>query len=153
MKPFVSSNDIRDDSEALRCRADRDGYLFLQEFVDREAILETRRDITAVLKEVGWIDEGTDPFEGRTTQSARIAGTPEFTPVYDSIQRLESFHTLAHDRAIWGLVTSLLGPDVMLQPSNIARVIFPSALEHTTPAQGILCIFKARRTYRRPGCR
>ena len=47
---------------------------------------------------------------------------------------LESFHTLAHDQAVWGLMEVLLGPDVLLQPSNIARMIFPSATEHTTPA-------------------
>ena len=47
---------------------------------------------------------------------------------------LESFHTLAHDRALWGLMEVLLGSDVLLQPSNIARMIFPSATEHTTPA-------------------
>ncbi len=134
MNPFVVSNDIQYDSDALRHRADRDGYLFLQDCVDREPILEARRDIAAILQDVGWIDEGTDPFEGITTHPALIAGSPEFTPVYDAIQCLESFHTLAHHEAIWDIVGRLLGSDVMLQPSNIARVIFPTGLEHTTPA-------------------
>ena len=44
MSPFVESNDIIDDSEALRRRADRDGYLFLRNFVDGESILETRQN-------------------------------------------------------------------------------------------------------------
>ena len=133
MTPFVESNDIRGDPEALRRRAHRDGYLFLRDLVDRDAILETRRDITAILKEAGWIDDGTDPFEAVTTQPAHIMGSAEFSPVYDTIQRLESFHTLARDAAILEVMEDLLGPDVLQQPSNIARVIFPSKLEHTTP--------------------
>ncbi len=134
MKPFLESNDIGDDGDALRSRADRDGYLFLRDCVAPEPILAARRDIAAVLAGVGWIDDGTDPFEALTSHPAVLAGTPDFTPVYDTIQCLESFHSLAHDPAIWSLMEHILGPDAMLQPSNIARVIFPSGLEHTTPA-------------------
>lgn len=134
MEPFVESNDIRAAGAALRRRAERDGYLFLRNLVDPEAILAARRDIASILAEVGWCDAGTDPFEAITSRPAALAGTPEFIPVYDTIQRLESFHSLAHDPALWSLLEHLLGPDLLLQPSNIARVIFPSGLEHTTPA-------------------
>ncbi len=134
MAPFVESNDIRDDGNALRRRADCDGYLFLRDFADKAAILEARRDMAAILAGVGWIDAGTDPSEAITSHPAVLAGTPDFTPVYDTIQCLESFHSLAHDAAILDLLAEILGPDVLLQPSNIARVIFPSGLEHTTPA-------------------
>ncbi|MEM7533295.1 MAG: phytanoyl-CoA dioxygenase family protein [Chloroflexota bacterium] len=134
MKPFIESNDIQHNTEALRQRAKRDGYLFFRDFVNKESVLETRRDITAIIRDVGWIDEGTDPMDGITTHPVRLAGTPEFTPVYDTILKLESFNTLAHDPAIYDCLERILGPDVLLQPSNIARVIFPNADEHTTPA-------------------
>ena len=133
MNPFVDSSDIRDDGEALRQRADRDGYLFLRGLVDKEAILQARRDIAAVLQEVGWIDAGTDPDEAITSHPPHVSGEPEFSPVYDKIQVLESFHTLAHDAVIQRVVGQLLGDDVLLQPSNIARFIFPTKLEQTTP--------------------
>jgi len=45
MKPFVESNDLSNDGEALRGRAERDGYLFLRNWVDKEAVLAARRDI------------------------------------------------------------------------------------------------------------
>ena len=133
MTPFVESNDIVGDGDALRRRADRDGYLFLRDFVDGESILEPRRDITAILSEVGWIDDGTDPFEAISTHPALVSGMEEFKPVYDAILRLESFHTLAHAAPLLNLVETLLGRDVLLQPSNIARVIFPCNLDQTTP--------------------
>lgn len=134
MKPFVESSDISNDGEALRWRADRDGYLFLRNWIDKEAILDVRRDIAAVLQDVGWIDDGSDPDEMVTSHPPHVSGEPEFSLVYDRVQMLESFHTLAHDEAILEMMRHLLGDDVLLQPSNIARLIFPTNLEQTTPA-------------------
>ena len=97
MNPFVDSSEISTDGEALRWRADRDGYLFLRGWVDKESVLAARRDIAAVLQDVGWIDAGTDPDETVTSHAPYVSGEPEFSPVYDKVQLLESFHTLAHD--------------------------------------------------------
>ncbi|MDP6699962.1 MAG: phytanoyl-CoA dioxygenase family protein [Candidatus Latescibacteria bacterium] len=133
MAPFVESNDIPADDDASRSRADRDGYLFLRDFVDREPILEAQRDIAATLQDVGWIDAGTDPCAAKTSHPARIAGTDEHKPVYDRVQKLESRHTLAHNDALFRIARALLGPDVLLQPSNIARFIFPTGLDYPTP--------------------
>ena len=134
MNPFVDSSDIRDDGDSLVKRAERDGYLFIRNFVDKEAIFQARRDIAGVLQDVGWIDAGTDPLETITSHPPHVSGEPEFSPVYDRVQSLESFHTLAHDDAIMCVIGHLLGDDVLLQPSNIARFIFPTNLEQTTPA-------------------
>lgn len=134
MKPFVESSDIANDGDALRRRADGDGYLFLRNWVDKEAVLAARRDIAAVLQDAGWIDAGTDADEAVTSHPPHVSGETEFSPVYDRVQMLESFHTLAHDEAILEVTGHLLGYDVLLQPSNIARFIFPTNLEQTTPA-------------------
>ncbi len=134
MNPFVDSTDVKNDAESLRSRAERDGYLFIRDFVDKGAVLEARRDIAGVLQDVGWINAGTDPLEAITSHPPHVSGEPEFSPVYDRVQLLESFHTLAHDAAILRVVGHLLGDDVLLQPSNIARFIFPTNLEQTTPA-------------------
>jgi ectoine hydroxylase-related dioxygenase (phytanoyl-CoA dioxygenase family) len=107
---------------------------FCETSVDKQAVLEARRDITAVLHEVGWIDAGSDPDQAITSHPPHVSGEPEFSPVYDKVQMLESFHTLAHNEAILEVIGHLLGDDVLLQPSNIARFIFPTNLEQTTPA-------------------
>lgn len=134
MNAFVVSNDVAGDGEALRRRADRDGYLFLRDWVDAGSVQAARADIALTLQEVGWIDGGADPLEAITSHPPHVSGDPEFSPVYDRVQRLESFHTLAHEGGILEVVGHLLGGEVLLQPSNIARFIFPTNLEHTTPA-------------------
>lgn len=134
MEPFIVSNDLLHEPSALRERAERDGYLFMKGLVNQDDILETRRDMAQILLEFGWIAPGTDLLEAITHRPAALHGDEEHQPVYERIQLLESFHSLAHDQAVSDLMTSLLGSDVMLHPANIARVVFPSATEHTTPA-------------------
>ena len=134
MEPFVESSGISKDGEALRRRADRDGYLFLRNWVDKEAVLAARSDIAEVLQDAGWIDARTDADEAVTSHPPHVSGEPEFSPVYDRVQQLETFHTLAHDKGIMEIAGHLLGDEVLLQPSNIARFIFPTNLEQTTPA-------------------
>ena len=131
--PFTVSDDLVDRPADLRVRACEDGYLFIRGLVPEDAIGRLRSDITAILDEVGWLDAGTDPLAAISTQEARIIGTPEFNPIYDTIQKLESFHTMAHDPALLKVAAALLGAPAMPQPSTIARVLFPNKLEHTTP--------------------
>lgn len=131
--PFTASGDLLAQPPALRARAQEDGYVFLRGLVPAAALRQVRSDITAILDGVGWLDAGTDPLNAISTQEAKLNGTPQFTPIYDAIQKLESFHTLAHHPALLQVAEALLGDRGMPQPSTIARVIFPDKLEYTTP--------------------
>ena len=132
--PFFDSNQLLGAPNELRRRAQEDGYLFFRGLVSHQAIDDLRRDITGILEEAGWLDDGTDPMEAISTADAKIIGTPEFNPVYDAIQRLESFQTMAHREEILDVAAALLGEPPMPQPSTIVRAIFANAPEHTTPA-------------------
>jgi hypothetical protein len=131
-RPFVESTDLRGDAEQLRRRAAADGYVFFRGLLGAAPIRRTRADITAILAGVGWLDAGTDPLDAISTQEAKFMGTPEFIPVYDTIQRLESLHSMGHNPALLGVAESLLGEPGMPQPSTIPRVFFPGRPEHTT---------------------
>jgi hypothetical protein len=134
LSPFVESSDLLYAPSRLRERATKAGYLFVRDLVNHEAILRLRGDVTGILQNVGWLDEGTDPIDAISTKDAKINGTPEFIPIYDAIQRLESFQTMAHAPSLLGVVENLLDEPGMPQPSTVARIIFPSRLEYTTPA-------------------
>lgn len=76
-----------------------------------------------------------------STIEAKISGTAEFSPIYDTLQRLESFHTMAHDQELLGVAGSLLDAPPTPQPSTTARVIFPSDIAHTTlPHQDFILV-------------
>ena len=131
--PFVISNDLLGSPEQLRERANEDGYVFFRDLVDQASIKELRGDITRIIGEAGWLDDGTDPFDGISTKEARLNRTPEFIPVYDAVQCLESFQTTAHNDELLDVAEKLLGEPGMPQPSTIVRMIFPNRQEHTTP--------------------
>ena len=131
--PFAVSNDLVERPRELRARALQDGYVFCRGLLPEAPIMQVRRDISAILDAVGWLDAGTDPSDAISTQEARLIGTPEFNPIYDAIQKLESFHTMAHHPALLQVAAGLLGERGMPQPSIIARVLFPDKLEYTTP--------------------
>ena len=107
--------------------------MFVRDLVGHDAIARVRGDITEILQGAGWLDAETDPLEAISTQEARLSGTPEFTPIYDAIQSLESFQTMAHEARLLEVAQSLLGGPGMPHPSTIARVLFPTRLEYTTP--------------------
>ena len=111
---LIKSNNIQYDSFALRNQAEQKGYLFFSDLIDPNMIMEVRRGITSILQEVGWIDIDTDPLLAITSHVARLTGSPEFSQVYDMIQCLESFHSLAHHMSLLQITESLLQSDVLL---------------------------------------
>ena len=131
--PFLESSDFLPSPARLRARALEDGYLFFRDLVSNDSILRLRRDVTRILYDVGWLNDGTDPMDAISTVEAKLSGTPEFTPIYDTIQRLESFHTMAHNPELLAVAERLFGEPAMPQPSTIARVMFPGRLDVTTP--------------------
>lgn len=56
------SQDVLDDSGALRQRMADDGYLFLRGVLDRAQVIEARRECVRRLAEAGRLEPGTDPM-------------------------------------------------------------------------------------------
>ena len=46
MNVYVVSNEVADDSEELRRRMDRSGYLFFRELLDPGQVQDLRRDVS-----------------------------------------------------------------------------------------------------------
>lgn len=58
-----SSSDIAADFDALRERMDEDGYLYLPGYLDRDEVIEARREITRRMAETDAFLPGTDPMD------------------------------------------------------------------------------------------
>jgi ectoine hydroxylase-related dioxygenase (phytanoyl-CoA dioxygenase family) len=134
LHPFLVSNELLGQPEALRARAATDGYLYFRRLVPVEALTEVRDDILALCREAGWLAPDSDFEQPRANLAAKcIEGEPRFMEVYDRLMRLESFHTLAHHPAILTALRALFGEEVLVHPRNIARLVFPQTNEFTTP--------------------
>jgi len=135
MQPFHDSTSLLLDPAALREQAVQDGYLFFAGLLPREPVLDARREILEVCARHGFLAEGRALDEAIAAPGVRFReGDPEYMAAYDEIQRLESFHALAHQPPLLAALRSLFGEEVLVHPRNIARVMFPQNNDYTTPA-------------------
>jgi len=132
---FVISNDLLANPQALRERAQEEGYLFFRGMIDREAIRSVRRQILERCAQAGWLRPGTDVREGIAAPGvAYVEPEPAYMAVYNQVMKMEDFHALAHQPALLHMFDALFDEPTLVHPRNIARIIFPQNVKYTTPA-------------------
>ena len=134
LNEYVVSNGILDDASELRERMDREGYLFFRELIDPASNWEVRKDVLEVLQRAGWLKEGAPLIDGiGNGRRVYVEPEPDFLEVYQEVQKMESFHRLAHSQAILDVMEKLIGEEVLPHPAKIARLMFPQNNQHSTP--------------------
>jgi ectoine hydroxylase-related dioxygenase (phytanoyl-CoA dioxygenase family) len=131
--PMQASNDLVGDADALQARMDEDGYLYFSKLLDDEKVRSLRRQMLLVLADHGWVARNGYFMAGRCVSPPIREGEEEYLQTYDDIQRLEEFHTLAHDDALMSVMRHVLGDTAFPHPLKIARLSFPEHFEASTP--------------------
>ena len=133
-KEFRVSNDAIDDPAELRSRILDEGYLFFRRLHEPEMLRGLRLEILGVLRDCGWIRDGSELLDGVADVSLRCAeGDLAYAAVYHQMYRLESFHRAGHWPSVMNVMEKVIGDEVLPHPSKIARLWFPQYVEHTTP--------------------
>ena len=130
---MTPSNELLGDDEALRARLADEGYLYFRGLIPRERVLGLRREILEVLGARSWITGGDKLDEAEAVTMPVREGDEEYFAAYDELQRLESFHSLAHDDDLLRAVEGALGETAFPHPLKVARLVFPSEPEVSTP--------------------
>lgn len=157
-KTFEDATPYLMDPQALREKADKDGYLFLKGLIPLDVILEVRRDILNILNTHGFMDKSQPLMAGEADLAAIHAllnseevnfngvGIPE--AIYKEVQKLESFHALAHHPNLLNVYETLFGEKPFPHPRNIGRIMMPhNALKKTPSHQDFLHIQGAEQTW------
>lgn len=131
--PMRESNDLLGDPEALQARLEEDSYLYFRQVLAPEAVEEVRNDVLRVLARHGWVQGGWLTGKGIAVSKPVWEGLAGYAAVYDDVQRLETFHTLAHDEALNEVMRQVVGPTAFPHPLKIARLSYPSNPEISTP--------------------
>ena len=131
--PMRPSNDLLGQEDALRQRFDEDGYLYFTKVLDPDRIRGLRRSVLSVLAERGWVKGQPRMMRGIAASPPVREGDAEFFAGYDAVQRIEEFHTLAHDDALVGVMRQVVGESAFPHPLKIARLGFPAHYEISTP--------------------
>lgn len=131
--PMRESNDLLDDTDALRARFDEDGYLLFRQVLDREVVKDLRGEMLAALARRGWVEKPRIPISSRCLIVPLREDDEEYLEAYQDIQRLELFHEFAHDEALVAIMRQVLGDTAFPHPLKIARLAFPDHFEASTP--------------------
>jgi len=140
---FQDSTPLLDAPEALRDRADKDGVLFFKGLIPRETVLKLRLEVMEILESRGLTDPRYALMEGMgdveavnrlSDEELRWNGVGVSMDVYRAIQRLESFHAMAHHEKLLTMYRQLFGHEPFPHPRNIARVMLPHRDAKVTPS-------------------
>ena len=114
-----------------------DGFLFFRGLVPEEPVLALRREILQVCDTYGWIAPGTALMDGIADPSVDeiepFCGVGVHADAYGDVQRLQSFHRLAHHVNIVEMLMVLCDETVLVHPSKIARLMIPAKANAPTP--------------------
>lgn len=135
MTELTDSADLLGDADGLRERFDREGYLFVRELVPAADVERVRADFLGALDSVGWLQPGSHGSSVLPSDRARRespdAGA-EFFEGYVALQRLQSFHELAHHDRVLALAGAILDDEVLVHPRKIARAALPRDFVYMT---------------------
>jgi hypothetical protein len=131
--PMRSSNELLGDPAALRARFDEDSYLLFRRILDPERVRALRRNIMTLLAARGWVEEPPLLMKGLARIPPVREGDDEYFAAYDEFQKLEAFHTLAHDDALVNVMRQVVGDTAFPHPLKIGRLSFPAHYEISTP--------------------
>ncbi|WP_283133094.1 phytanoyl-CoA dioxygenase family protein [Rhizohabitans arisaemae] len=110
--------------ETVRARLRDHGYFVVRGLLPADAVHAVRRDISAVYGAHGWLSPDADPSD-LLPDARRRDGAPGWWRFAEDIQRLESFHRLAHHRALGSLMATIIGGNVLNHPRRHLTIVNP----------------------------
>jgi len=138
---FTDSTPLLQNFDALRTRAQEDGFLYFKHFLPREEVLALRTEELAVVERHGWRQPGQDGLGGRINLDAINAVPDEAmrsdigvsTAAYHDVQKLERMHSLPHHPKLLEFYRNLFDAEVLVHPRHIARMITGHRMISPTP--------------------
>lgn len=131
--PMRSSNDLLGDPAALRERLATDSYLYFEQLLPRDDVLEVREKMTDALVEAGWIRGGPAKMDAQAIRPVVREGEDDFFPALKAVQKIQKLHELAHHPDLLAMMRQVRGETVFPHPLKITRLIFPEFEAVSTP--------------------
>jgi hypothetical protein len=142
LKPFreIPASDLP--SHSVKDEMEGQGYLLIRGLLPPDDITRLLKEITQIVSAAGWLLPDHEPLE-RAADVSKACGDPDpsFKRAYAEIFSMESFHQFAHHPALRKAMSLLVGPQVLIHPKPIARLIFPNCERYIVrPHQGHMAI-------------
>jgi ectoine hydroxylase-related dioxygenase (phytanoyl-CoA dioxygenase family) len=127
VKPFreIRASDLT--AHSLTQEMDSYGYLLIRGLLPNEDLDRLLGEITRIVFAAGWLLPDQNRLERMADVNAACGDSdPSFKSVYEKVFHLEAFHRLAHHPSLQRVMSQLVGPQLLIHPKPIARLIFPN---------------------------
>lgn len=133
--PMFDASELLVHPDALRTRAQADGYVYLPGVLDQALVWELRAAIAEILLDMAWIQgDPMDLVTGFGSDDIKIEGRhPDWIAFYNRVQSLRAFHAFAHQPALQQIAHAICGGEHIFHPRHICRLCFPHTQQFTTP--------------------
>ncbi|BBH22628.1 hypothetical protein Back11_39730 [Paenibacillus baekrokdamisoli] len=154
---FEDSSSLLEHPDQLRERAEEDGLLFFRGLLSRDRVMALRLDIMEILGRSGVMNNqfplqaglaDVEAVNQYTADELQWNGVGVTRDMYLAIQKLESFHALAHSPELISMYEALFGAAPFIHPRHIGRIMLPHHSSKITPShQDFLHIQGASNTW------
>jgi ectoine hydroxylase-related dioxygenase (phytanoyl-CoA dioxygenase family) len=103
------------------------GYVFIRDLMPKGDLEQLLGDMIGVASDEGWMMEGSAPSDRIANPTmACFEPDPKYKRASNRAFRLERLHALAHHPVLTDVMKRLVGPNLLVHPKPIARMIFPN---------------------------
>jgi ectoine hydroxylase-related dioxygenase (phytanoyl-CoA dioxygenase family) len=126
MKPFREHNARNLESGQLKNELNSHGYLMIRGILPTDDINLLLGKMLEIVDAAGWLSPLHERLARIVNPKAACGESdPSFKCIYEQIFSLESFHALAHHPNLRNVMNMLVGPQLLVHPKPIGRLIFP----------------------------
>ena len=130
--PYQVSNDALKSPEELQRRLADSGYLFFKGLLNKDELLNLRRDVLGLCQEHGWLLPSAPLMDGVYYGGPFPDHHGDYMTLYRKLQKLERFNSFSLSPEIIKLFEVVLNSEILAHPRNIARITFPRHYGNTT---------------------
>lgn len=133
---LFDSTPLLGDPEALRARAEEDGYLWLRGVHSLQAIEALRHRVLAASERYGWLAPDTDPHDAiaRPGIEGLAFDDPQWIALQVEVYPSAELGAIRACSAVLETLRALLRSEVAPQQGDICRLLFPNAPHRATAA-------------------
>ena len=127
LKPFREIRATELDERILGEHIAAYGYVLIRNLLFPKDLNLLLTEITQIVSTAGWLDPTRLPLDRIARPGVTFSDTdPAFRRVSDRVFKLEAFHALPHHPTLRAMMELLVGPNLLIHPKPIPRLVFPS---------------------------
>jgi hypothetical protein len=128
MKPFREFHADALEPHLLQQEMQAHGYILIRGLLPSAPLGALLKQILTLVSSSGWLQSGSDPGRRLADPHAScVDDDPAFKSVAHRVFCMQSLHELPHSPSLVHAMQMIVGPELLIHPRPIPRLVFPNA--------------------------